>query len=225
MLKLPLATLLTLASFAITPPQAFGAPAANAPAASRPATVPGAPAAAGAAATGTSAANQSTYNVEILVFRNGSGGGGDDAAGSGARALQGGGDETSGGAAQVGHLVGVLPAAQFQLSADQSRLQAAGYSILAHVAWSQSASSWGSRAGFTLARLGVQSPGLSGIVYLERGAYLHLGMSVRYNGGGGSYEIAEMRRVKFYEQHYFDHPGLGVIALVTPTQGARSAGR
>jgi hypothetical protein len=31
--------------------------------------------------------------------------------------------------------------------------------------------------------------------------------------------------VRFYERNYFDHPAYGVIALVTPAQGARAPGR
>jgi hypothetical protein len=70
-------------------------------------------------------------------------------------------------------------------------------------------------------------PGLSGLVYLERGTYLHLGLSLRYAGasGGAGYALNETRRVKFYEKNYYDHPAFGVIALVTPAQGARPAGR
>ena len=166
-----------------------------------------------------------SYNVEIIVFRN-SGNPAEDWSGGGARAPQGGpGDEAGGGGAQVGRLVGTLPSAQFQLAADHTRLQAAGYTVLTHLAWTQTASSWGSRAGFTLARLGSTAAGLGGLVYLERGSYLHLGMSLRFSGSGPSYELTEMRRVKFYDKHYFDHPGFGVIALVTPTQGARPPGR
>lgn len=168
----------------------------------------------------------STYNIEIIIFRNG-GGAAEDWSATGAQPPQGGPgkDDGSAGAAQVGRLVGLLPSAQFQLSADQARLQTAGFPVLAHLAWTQTASSWGSRAGFTLARLGAAAPGLGGLIYLERGTYLHLGMSLRYSGNGPTYELSEMRRVKFYEKNYFDHPGFGVIALVTPTQGARPPGR
>ena len=168
------------------------------------------------------AAAPNSYNIEIIVFRNG-GGGGEDWSASGAHASLGGpgSEDGSAGAAQVGRLVGILPAAQYQLSADEGRLRTAGYAVLAHVAWTQTASSWGSRAGFTLARLGGGAGGVSGLVYLERGSYLHLGMSLRY----GAYELSEMRRVKFYDKNYFDHPGFGVITLLTPTQGARPAGR
>ena len=42
---------------------------------------------------------------------------------------------------------------------------------------------------------------------------------------GTTFTINETRRVRFYERNYFDHPAFGVIALVTPAQGARPAGR
>lgn len=165
-----------------------------------------------------------SYNVELIVFRNsGGGGGGEDFSSPGARASLTGrsNDDGAANAAQVGRLLGILPAAQLQLTAEASRLRSAGYAVLAHLGWTQTASSWGSRAGFTLARLGAAVADPSGLVYLERGSYLHLGMNLRY----GSYQINEMRRVKFYEKNYYDNPGFGVIALITPTQGARPPGR
>ena len=39
---------------------------------------------------------------------------------------------------------------------------------------------------------------------------------------GTAFTLNENRRVKFYERNYYDHPAFGVIALVTPAQGARS---
>jgi hypothetical protein len=106
---------------------------------------------------------------------------------------------------------------------------------VAHVAWAQTASAWGTKAGFPLQKLGVDVPGLNGTVYLERGQYLHLGMALSYAlssppaglgaGPGTAFTLNENRRVKFYERNYYDHPAFGVIALVTPAQGARPAGR
>ena len=70
------------------------------------------------------------------------------------------------------------------------------------------------------------SPGLSGIVFLERGTYLHLGMSLTYQmsnppaglaaAPGTAFNLSESRRVKFDQLNYYDHPAFGVIALVTP---------
>jgi hypothetical protein len=136
----------------------------------------------------------------------------------------------------VGRFISVLDPSQFQLNDLESKLRASGaYVPVAHVAWAQSASAWGTRAGFQLQKLGVDVPGLNGTVYLERGQYLHLGMALSYSiqnppgglsaGAGTTFTLNESRRVKFYERNYYDNPAFGVIALVTPAQGARPAGR
>lgn len=164
------------------------------------------------------------YNIELVVF-SGNGGSSEDWSTPGAKAPAGGGDSSSGNA-QVGRLVAALPASQFQLANEVARLRASGrYQILTHIAWQQTASSWGTRAGFTLPKLGSQAGGLSGLVYLERGTYLHLGVNIAYSSGGPTYRIDESRRIKFYDKQYFDHPVIGVLAMVTPSQGAKPPGR
>ena len=146
------------------------------------------------------------------------------------------GDESATGSSQVGHFVAALPAAVWQLGELEERLRSSGaYVPVAHAAWSQTASAWGTRAGFAVQKLGINVPGLSGNVFLERGQFLHLGMTLTYAtsvplpslgaGAGTSFIINESRRVRFYERNYFDHPAFGVIALVTPAQGARPPGR
>ena len=178
----------------------------------------------------------SVYNIEIIVFRTTSalGGAEDWSAEAGARNVAG--EESASGAATVGHFVAPLPPSMWQLGELESRLRASGvYVPVAHTAWSQTASSWGTRAGFTVQKLGIELPGLSGSVFLERGQWLHLGMSLTYamaappQGLGAApdtpFTINESRRVRFYERNYFDHPAFGVIALVTPAQGARPPGR
>ena len=142
---------------------------------------------------------------------------------------------TSGGA-QIGHFVAPVPSSAWQLGELENRLRASGlYAPVAHTAWSQTASSWGTRAGFSVQKLGIEVPGLSGSVFLERGQWLHLGMALTYampsppQGLGAApdtpFTINESRRVRFYERNYFDHPAFGVIALVSPVQGARPPGR
>jgi Peptidoglycan-binding protein, CsiV len=176
------------------------------------------------------------YNIEIIVFRATSalGGAEDWSAEAGARNIAG--EESASGAATVGHFVAALPSSAWQLGELESRLRASGvYVPVAHTAWAQTASSWGTRAGFTLQKLGIEVPGLSGSVFLERGQWLHLGMSLTYamaappQGLGAApdtpFTLNESRRVRFYERNYFDHPAFGVIALVTPAQGARPPGR
>ena len=178
----------------------------------------------------------SVYNIEIIVFRTTSalGGAEDWSAEAGARNVAG--EESASGAATVGHFVAPLPPSMWQLGELESRLRASGvYVPVAHTAWSQTASSWGTRAGFTVQKLGIEVPGLSGTVFLERGQWLHLGMSLTYamaappQGLGAApdtpFTINESRRVRFYERNYFDHPAFGVIALVSPAQGARPPGR
>jgi len=188
------------------------------------------PAAPAAAAPGP------VYNIEIIVFRaSGALGAAEDwSAEAGARSIAG--DESASGSSQVGHFVAALPPSVWQLDELESRLRASGtYVPVAHTAWSQTASAWGTRAGFPLQKLGISVPGLSGNVFLERGQFLHLGMTLSYAmaapppGLGAApdtpFTINESRRVRFYERNYFDHPAFGVIALVTPAQGGRAPGR
>ena len=129
-----------------------------------------------------------------------------------------------------------IPSSAYQLTEIEGRLRSSGaYVPIAHTAWSQTASGWGTRAGFPVQRLGVDVPGLTGTVFLERGQYLHLGMTLTYAdpsppGGlgaasGTTFTINQSRRIKFYERNYYDHPAFGVIALVSPAQGNRPPGR
>jgi hypothetical protein len=186
----------------------------------------------------TAAPAATVYNVEMIVFRNTSAQGSAELwgdAGLNARTIAG--DEsTAGDGNQVGHFVAALPASSYQLGELENRLRASGtYVPVAHFAWSQTASSWGTRAGFSLQRLGVDVEGLSGTVFLEHGQFLHLGMTLNYAiaqpppglnaSPGTAFTINESRRVKYYDRNYFDNPAYGVIALVTPAQGARAPGR
>jgi Peptidoglycan-binding protein, CsiV len=176
------------------------------------------------------------YNVEIIVFRTAAAEGSAEnwSEEAGARSIAG--DESASGSLQVGRFVAILPASAYQLNELESRLRASGaYLPVAHAAWSQTASSWGTRAGFPLARLGIEVPGLSGNVYLEHGQFLHLGLSLAWAmesppdglgaAPGTAFTLNETRRVRFYERNYYDHPAFGVIALVTPAQGPRPPGR
>jgi peptidoglycan-binding protein CsiV len=178
------------------------------------------------------------YNVEIVVFRTTQALGGAENW-SAQKSIQNiiAGEETGGGtSSRVGRFVAMLAPSQFQLTQIESRLRSTGlYVPVAHVAWSQSASDWGTRAGFPLQKLGIDAPGLTGTVFLERGQFLHLGLTLNYAmpdppGGlgaapGTTFIISESRRIRFYERNYYDHPAFGAITLVTPAQGPRPAGR
>jgi hypothetical protein len=175
------------------------------------------------------AGSPTVYNIEVVIFRNQSGAGGaeDWNARSVAR-----GPETPDSPA-TGRFVQSISSSRFQLNAVAARLQnTTNYPPIAHFAWQQTASSWGSRAGFTIAKLAGNVPGLSGTIYLERGSYLHLGMALTYQSAnvpaglaaspGQTFYMNESRRVKFDQLNYYDHPAFGVIALVTPAN--RSTG-
>jgi hypothetical protein len=195
--------------------------------------LPGLPAASQDAASGAQA---NVYNIEILVFRATQAlGGAENWNVQGTRNF-GTGEETGNASRQVGRFVGALNPSQYQLTQLENKLRSTGlYVPVAHVAWSQTASDWGTRAGFPVQKLGIAVPGLTGTVFLERGQYLHLGMALAYApenppagmgaGPGTTFNLSESRRIRFYERNYYDHPGFGVIALVTPAQGARPAGR
>jgi hypothetical protein len=176
------------------------------------------------------------YHIEMIVFRANSAQGGAENWATETGAGNTVGEEGASGSSQVGRFVSVLPADQFQLNDIENKLRSSGaYVPVAHVAWSQTASAWGTKAGFSVQKLGVDVPGLTGNVFLERGQYLHLGMNLSYAmasppagmgaGLGTAFTLSESRRVRFYERNYYDHPAFGVIALVTPAQGARPAGR
>ena len=168
------------------------------------------PGASAASAQGTAA---SLYNVEVLIFRmNGPREGEPGAAAS--RSATG---DTAQGATQIARFAGALPPAKLQLSGARQKLAATGYRVLAHAGWTQTASSWGARGGLPVEQLGVRVPGLGGTFLLERGALLHFGMNLRYTPEGGSaLQMSEIRRIRFNEKNYYDHPGLGVIAVITP---------
>jgi hypothetical protein len=177
------------------------------------------------------APSQTVYTIEVIVFRNLSGAGGPEDWSAKAVAR---GPETPD-APVTGRFVRSLPPAEFQLNDVEARLRnTSNYPPIAHFAWQQTASSWGSRAGFTIAKLAGSAPGLSGIIYFESGTYLHLGMSLNYHAAnppeglaadpGTVFNLSESRRVKRFERNYYDHPAFGVIALVTPVK-ASTGGR
>lgn len=130
----------------------------------------------------------------------------------------------------------MLPSSDYRLTAIASRLHTSGtYLPVAHAAWVQTPSAWGTHAGFPLESLGVSVPGLTGVISLERGQYLHLGMTLNYTmqdpppgldaPPGTTFVMNETRRVRFYQRNYYDHPAFGVIALITPARGRRPPGR
>ena len=158
-------------------------------------------------------ATATAYGVEIIVFRVAASPQGEDwdavpaGRGFGSSAARGGTPE----------VLRVLTPADYRLNAIEATLKSSGaWRPVAHAAWVQTAANWGTHTGIALGDLGINVPGLSGMVYLERAPiYLHLGFDVRLTAGA-TYAIREMRSVRYNDKQYFDHPGFGIIALVTP---------
>ena len=206
-------------------------PAADA-SAGAPATAPGS-----AAAQAAPAVSGPAYDIEIVIFRAKAALGQQEnwASETSASATVAGG-EASSGSGQVGKLLTVLSSSDYRLTSIATRLRTSGtYEPVAHAAWVQTASAWGTRGGFPLGDLGINVPGLSGVIFLERGQYLHLGMTLNYTmqdpppglnaPPGTTFVMNETRRVRFYQRNYYDHPAFGVIALITPARGPRQPGR
>jgi len=221
-----------------TPAQATGgqAPATGAPPASAAAPTGQAATAASPGTATPSADTGPAYDIEIVIFRSQAALGQpeDWATETTASATVAGGEAASG--SGVGKLLTVLPSSDYRLTAIATRLRTSGtYVPVAHAAWVQTASAWGTHAGFPLESLGVTVPGLTGVISLERGQYLHLGMTLDYTmqdppaglnaPPGTTFVMNETRRVRFYQRNYYDHPAFGVIALITPARGRRPPGR
>ncbi|HEY3809416.1 MAG TPA: hypothetical protein VGL50_05710 [Steroidobacteraceae bacterium] len=162
------------------------------------------------------------YAVELIVFRVTSPSGNEDM--SAVPPGRGFGNESTrgGGTPQV---LRILPAADYRLAGVDNTLRGSGaWRPIAHAAWIQTAANWGTHVGIALGELGINTPGLSGMVFLERATYLHLGLELTLNSGGINYTIKEMRSVKYNERQYFDHPAFGVIAVVSPVNANSAAG-
>jgi hypothetical protein len=181
------------------------------------------------------------YNIELILFRNtGSLASPEswaaEASGTGEGDVAGAETPQGGGSRETARFLTALPASAYQLGEIESKLRSSGSFVpVAHAAWSQTASTWGTRGGFPVQRLGIEAAGLSGNVYLERGQFLHLGLALNYAianpapalqaAPGTVFTIHQSQRVKFYDRVLFDHPAFGVIALVSPAQGKRPPGR
>jgi len=171
----------------------------------------GATNAAGAAPAATG--NGSAYQVEIVIFRAVEAPTGEDLS---APAEGRGFNRQIDTGATPPVVYRTLEASQMQLGGIAARLRSSGgWRVLAHAGWVQSATDWPRHAGIALDQLGITVPGLTGNVYVERGQFLHLGFNLQL-GENPTWSLSELRKVRFNEKNYFDHPGFGVIAIVSP---------
>jgi hypothetical protein len=190
---------------------ALAAPAPSAAAASA--------AARPAARTLAQQSGAASYGVEVIVFRASSVTATEDwdavppGRGFGSSAARGG----------TSQVLRVLAPSDYRLGPLEATLRTSGaWRPVAHAAWVQTAANWGTHAGIALSDVGINVPGLSGMVYLERAPiYLHLGFDVHLSTGA-SYAIKEMRSARYNDKQYFDHPAFGIIAVVTPIKRAEA---
>ena len=136
------------------------------------------------------------------------------------------------GAADAGEMTPLLPlgvagpAAPRKLEAVARRLNTGGFTLLWHQAWVQPAVAGDGLELATLAALGrgPAAPELSGVIGLTAGRFLHLGLAIELHSAAGLEAVlAQRRRVRPGVEQYFDHPHIGVIALVTPVTLAPEA--
>ncbi|HEY5809901.1 MAG TPA: CsiV family protein [Povalibacter sp.] len=94
------------------------------------------------------------------------------------------------------------------------------YQPLAHFGWTQPGFPRTEAHYMSIDSQGAAGSGLSGRVALSRGRYLHLTLDLVLEpaGSGEHYVLRQTRRMRSNERHYIDHPKLGVIALVTPSE-------
>jgi hypothetical protein len=113
--------------------------------------------------------------------------------------------------------VDALPPSAWQLGNVEGALRRSGrYRVLGHAAWAADVPANGTRAA-RLEDLLPAGGGLSGAVAVQRGQYLFVRVELDYAVPDGRiFQLRERRRVKFNERHYFDHPALGAIVVVSP---------
>ena len=142
-------------------------------------------------------------------------------------------DDGAAAASGLGNRLAVssLSPALFKLAALESSLQRSrGYQVLGHIGWTQLAVPRGSGLAADLSEVGLSGLPVRGTGALERGKYLYLRLNLAYSPGDPpaslvgtvhsdgtvTFSLNQVRRVKPFERHYFDHPAFGVIAMISP---------
>ncbi|MGE0486092.1 MAG: CsiV family protein [Gammaproteobacteria bacterium] len=136
------------------------------------------------------------------------------------------------GAAPVEVAFRPLPRAERRLAGAAARVASGDYELLLAAAWRQpSFGVAGARrvylsdldeGGAAPIRLGpggvplARTPRVEGTVAIKVARLLHVEVDFVYDHDGTPVRLAETRRVKLRETHYFDHPLFGVLVQVAP---------
>lgn len=173
-----------------------------------------------------------SYDVELVIFRNPAGSSNSEdfsaPAGTVSQSASPSDEEETAGAAVESTPAATatenfpaLPASKMKLTAIAEQLRRGrGYQTLAHFGWTQPGFPRTEAHYMSIDSKVAAGSGLSGRVALSRGRYLHLTLDVALEPGasGERYVLRQTRRMRSNERHYIDHPKLGVIALITPSQ-------
>ena len=157
-----------------------------------------------------SAASTTLYDIEVLVFENRQPGLEGGEAWKDIRKDLGDLEEAA--------LPEGAPAPDSVLSQAATALERGGqHRVLVHKRWQQNADA---KAATTPLRLQSTNNELDGTLrfYLSRFLHVELNLALqegRRESGAKPYQIAEHRRVRPQEIHYFDHPKLGALVRVT----------
>ena len=124
--------------------------------------------------------------------------------------------------------VGEKPGADSVLSATAAALESSSqHHVLAHLRWQQSAEA---KSVSKPVKIVSADGGLDGALrfYLSRFLIVDVNLILREATSGGiaevsgqgapAYRLAEARRVKLSETHYFDHPKFGALVRVSPVK-------
>lgn len=151
------------------------------------------------------AAGATLYDIEALVFENRQ------------PNLEGGEawKETARDTAELGQaaLAEGLPTPDSALAKAAKALEAGGrHRVLVHRRWQQAAEA---KSETTPLRLQSAGRELDGTARFYSSRFLYVELNLILQGAGEAYPLAEQRRVRLQEIHYFDHPKLGVLVRVT----------
>ena len=144
--------------------------------------------------------------VEVLVFRNGAGEATAGRAPDPGTAAQG----------QESAEATALSSAALRLGAMASRLQRGPqYRLLLHTGWSLPVRGERDARPIPLSSAGTNH-GIGGHITVYRGRYYHIALELEWRdpATGALHHLSQARRMKNGVVNYFDHPALGVIAVV-----------
>lgn len=113
-----------------------------------------------------------------------------------------------------------LPASKLKLVAINDTLRRSRhYVLLAHFGWTQPGYARNEARFISIDSVMKSAvPGLNGRIALARSRYLHLTLDLALDQDGHRYRLQTTRRMRSTERHYIDHPKFGVIALITPSE-------